>query len=190
MPGTQPSGEGELRRADDATTGRRPRRRRSRWLIATTVVLALALAGTAALAAYLWRTTDEWREEADRVTAIANDVSGERDTLAGELDQARRDLESTDEQLRQVQERLLSLADEQAQTGDELELTRLITTNVATVASQLESCVRGQEQLITALEDVEAYDPQSVSDFARTVSDACNQALLGSEQIKAQLGIE
>ncbi|MGH8823722.1 MAG: hypothetical protein ACRDVN_04515 [Jiangellaceae bacterium] len=179
-----------LRRADDATMGRPVRRRRPRWLIATAIVLALGLAVAATLAAYLWRTTDEWMTESDRLESVATDLAAERDALTADLDQAERDLAATEEQLREAQDRITALAEEKAQTADEREVARLIAGNVAGVANQLEVCVRGQGQLITALEDVEAYDPVSVSEFARQVADACNQALAGSEEIKRQLGIE
>jgi outer membrane murein-binding lipoprotein Lpp len=179
-----------LRRADDAALGRPARRRRPRWLIATAIVLALALAAAAALATYLWQTTDEWMAESDRLTAVATDLATERDTLTADLDQARRDLAATEEQLREAQDRITALAEEKAQTADEREVARLVAGDVVGVANQLEVCVRGQGQLITALEDVEAYDPAAVSEFARQVADACSQALAGSEEIKRQLGIE
>lgn len=179
-----------LRRADDATLGRRVGRRRSPWLVAAAIVLALLLAAASALATYLWRTTDEWMAQADRLEGVATDLAAERDGLAGDLDQAQRDLAATEQQLREAQDRITDLADEKAQTADEREVARQVAGDVATVAGQLEVCVRGQDQLITALEDVEAYDPVSVSAFAREVAQACNQALDGSEDIKRQLGIE
>jgi Skp family chaperone for outer membrane proteins len=177
-----------LRRADDATLGR-PRARRSRGLIALAVILGLALVAAAALIAYLWRTTDEWRAESDRLVSVANEIAGERDTLTAELDQAQRDLEASDAQLREVQDRLLSLADERAQTGDELAMTQQFAQDVADVANQLESCVRGQEQLIEVLEEVERYDPESVAEGAEEISDACDQALSSSENLRRQLGV-
>lgn len=179
-----------LQRADDAASGRAVLRRRSPVLVALTVFLFVALLATAALAAYLWRTTDEWRAEADRVTTVATDVAAERDDLAADLDQAQRDLEATEEQLRQVQDRLLSLAEERAQTGDELEAIRLLANNVARVAGELEACVRSQEQLIGVLEEVELYDPDSVAQGTEQISAACADALAGSEELKRELGVE
>ena len=179
-----------LRRADDATLGHSVRRRAPRWLIATAILLALALVAAAALATYLWRATDEWTAESDRLAAVATDLAAERDALTADLDQARRDLAATEEQLREAQDRITELAEEKAQTADEREVARLVAGDVVGVANQLEVCVRGQGQLITALEDAEAYDPASVSEFARQVADACSQALAGSEEIKRQLGID
>ncbi|MGH8776216.1 MAG: hypothetical protein ACRDWI_13985 [Jiangellaceae bacterium] len=179
-----------LRRADDATLGRRVGRRRSPWLVGTAILLALLVAAAAALATYLWRTTDEWMAEADRLEAVAADLATERDGLVGDLDQAQRDLAATEQQLREAQDRITELAAEKAQTADEREVAQQVAGDVATVAGQLEVCVRGQDDLITALENVEAYDPASVSAFAREVAEACNQALAGSEEIKRQLGIE
>ena len=167
-----------------------PGRRRRRWLGTGVAVLGLALLATAALATYLWQTTDEWMAESDRLETVATELATERDDLAGDLDQAQRDLAATEQQLREAQDRITALASEKAQTADEREVARQVAGNVAGVANQLEVCVRGQDQLITALEDVEAYDPASVSAFAREVSDACTQALEGSEEIKRQLGIE
>jgi septal ring factor EnvC (AmiA/AmiB activator) len=180
--------EHSLRRADYAITT--PARRRSAGLTVTAIVLGLLLAATAALATYLWRTTDEWMGEADRLETVATELATERDLLTGELDQAERDLAATEEQLRQAQARITSLADEKAQTADEREVARQVAGSVVVVANQLEVCVRGQSQLITALEDIESYDPASVSAFAREVNAACNEALDGSEEIKQQLGIE
>ena len=123
-----------------------------------------------------------------RDTAI--ELAAARDAIAGELDQAERDLAATEEQLRQAQDRITALADEKAQTADEREVARQVAGSVVVVANQLEICVRGQSRLITALEDIESYDPTSVSAFAREVSTACTEALDGSKEIKRQLGIE
>lgn len=177
-----------LRRADYAVV--QPARRRSPWLTATAIGLGLLFAATAALAAYLWRTTDEWTAESDRLENTAIELAAARDAIAGELDQAKRDLAATEEQLRQAQDRITALADEKAQTADEREVARQVAGSVVVVANQLEICVRGQSQLITALEDIESYDPTSVSAFAREVSTACTEALDGSKEIKRQLGIE
>lgn len=179
-----------LRRADDAIAGRGVRQRKSRWLPIMAVLLGLLLIAAAALATYLWRTTDEWMAESDRLETVATGLAAERDGLTAELDQAQRDLAATEEQLREAQDRITTLASEKAQTADEREVARLVASDVVGVANQLEVCVRGQGQLITALEDIEAFDPASVSAFAREVSDACAQALEGSEEIKRQLGIE
>lgn len=187
-----------LRRADDATRGHAVVRRRSPGLVAAFVIVTVLLLATAALAAYLWRTTDEWRAEADQRGELATTVAAQRDQLAGELDQAKRDLEATDSQLLELQDRLLSLADERAQTGDELELTRIIANDVASVASQLEGCALGQDQLIdqliVVLEDLERYDPASVAEGARQASaqldTACDGALQGIRDLRQRLGTE
>ena len=85
-----------------------------------------ASAATAALAAYLWRTTDEWMAESDRLGNTAIELAAARDAIAGELDQAERDLAATEEQLRQAQDRITALADEKAQTADEREVARQV----------------------------------------------------------------
>jgi septal ring factor EnvC (AmiA/AmiB activator) len=180
--------EHSLRRADHAITT--PISRRSTGLILTAITLGLLFAATAALGTYLWRTTDEWMAEADRLETVATELATERDVLRGELDQAERDRAATDEQLREAQDRISSLASEKAQTADEREVARQVAGSVVVVANQLEVCVRGQSQLITALENIEAYEPSSVSAFAREVSAACTEALDGSNEIKRQLGIE
>jgi septal ring factor EnvC (AmiA/AmiB activator) len=182
-----------IRRADDVASGR-PGRRRP-WLIALSVLLVIALGAASALAVYLWRTTDEWRAEAERVTTIANGLAAERDTLAAELTQSQRDLEATDQQLREVQDRLLSLANEQAQTGDELEFTRLLAQDVATVGDQLEQCVDGQiqfqDELIVVLQDIEQFDvaavAESARDFADEVNAFCDAAVQASDALQEQL---
>ncbi|HEX6196517.1 MAG TPA: hypothetical protein VFZ37_11425 [Jiangellaceae bacterium] len=183
-----------IRRADDMASGR-SMRRRNPWWIALTVLLVLALGACGALAAYLWQTTDEWRAEAERVTAIANELTVERDALAADLSQAERDLEATDQQLREVQDRLLSLADERARTGDQLEFTRLLAQDVATVAGQLEQCVQGQTQfqdeLLTVLGDIEQYDVEAVAEsaqeFADEVNAFCDAAVQASDALQEEL---
>ncbi len=187
-----------LRRADAAASGRAVVRRRSPALVAAFVIVTLLFLATAGLAAYLWRTTDEWRVEADQRAELATMLAAQRDELAGELSQAERDLEATENQLLEVQDRLLSLADERAQTGDELELTRLVASDVASVASQLEGCALGQDQLIdqliTVLEQLENYDPESVAEGGRQASEqlnaVCDEALQGIEDLRDRLGVE
>lgn len=182
-----------IRRADDVASGRA--RQRRPWWTVLVVALVLALGTVGALAAYLWQTTDEWRAEAERVRTIANDLSGERDTLAADLAQAQRDLEATDQQLREVQDRLLSLANEQAQTGDKLEFTRLLAQDVATVAAQLEQCVEGQTQfqneLLTVFDNIEQYDvaavAESAQDFADEVNTFCTAAVQASDELQEEL---
>ncbi|HEU4544498.1 MAG TPA: hypothetical protein VFR23_25445 [Jiangellaceae bacterium] len=186
-----------LRRADDAASGRAVVRRRSPGLVAAFVIVTLLLLATAALAAYLWRATDEWRTEADRRGELATSLAAQRDELAGNLRQAERDLEATENQLLELQDRLLSLAEERAQTGDELELTRMVANDVAAVASQLEACARGQDQLIdqliTVLEELERYDPASVAEGARRANEqlntVCDEALQGIEDLRQRLEI-
>jgi Skp family chaperone for outer membrane proteins len=180
--GEQPSATG--RHSSSVARRRRP------WAILAVALLAVGFVASMALATYLWRTTDEWRAESDRLEGVATELAAERDGLAGELDQAQRDLTATEGQLHEAQERITTLANEKAQTADEREVARQVAGTVAGVANQLEVCVRGQNQLITALEDVEAYDPASVAAFAREVSDACTEALEGSVEIERQLGIE
>lgn len=187
-----------LRRADEAASGRAVVRRRSPGLIAAFVIVTLLFLAAAGLAAYLWRTTDEWRAEADQRGELATMLAAQRDELAGELSQAERDLEATENQLLEVQDRLLALADERAQTGDELELTRLVASDVASVASQLERCALGQDQLIdqllTVLEQLENYDPESVAEGGRQASEqlnsVCDEALQGIEDLRDRLGVE
>lgn len=177
-----------LRRADDASSGRTVVRRRSPWLVALTVFLTLALLAAAALAAYLWRTTDEWRTEADRRAATATELAEQRDELAAELDQTQRDLEATEAQLLELQDRLLSLADERAQTGDELAMTQLVAQDVARAAAELRSCVQNQQRLIEVLEEIELYEPDSVAAGAQQVDELCTQALDSIEELERRLG--
>jgi hypothetical protein len=166
------------------------RRRRPRGRIALSTLLLLALAGACALAAYLWQTTTAWQSETERVVAVAADLQADRDELAAELDQSTRDLAATDQQLREAQDRIRELAEEKALTADEREVARLLVTSVADVATQLETCVRGQDQLITALSDLEAYEPESVVQYAESVRAACTQALRGNEEVQRIVGAE
>lgn len=177
-----------IRRADDATRQPSVVRRNSRLLVGYTVLVTVALLGVGGLAAYLWHTTDEWRSEAERREVIATDLADQRDELAGELDQIERDLRATEEQLLEVQDRLLTLAEERAQTGDELELTRMVAQDVADVAAELRSCVQGQDALIGVLEQPELYDPEAVNQVVEEVRTACAEALQRSQELQERLG--
>lgn len=179
-----------IRRADDATRQLNVVRRRPRWLIGYAVLVTIALLGACGVGAYLWYATDEWRSEAEHRQALATDLADQRDELAAELDQAQRDLSATEEQLLELQNRLLTLAEERAQTGDELELTRMIAQDVAGVAADLQSCVQGQDTLIGVLEQPELYDPEAVDQVVEEVRTACNEALQRSEQLQQRLGGE
>lgn len=176
-----------MRRADNVSSGRAAARRRSPWLIAFTTFLGLAVVAAGALATYLWRTTDEWRAEAEERGAAAAQLEEQRDELAAELDQAQRDLTATEDQLGEVQDRLLSLANEQAQTDDQLAVTQIIAQDVADVAAQLHQCVQGQDTVIDALENIEQYDPDSVADTAAAVREDCDQARQASEDLERRL---
>lgn len=177
-----------LRRADDATRQPTVVRRRSPWLVGYAVLVTIALLGACGLTAYLWYATDEWRSEADRREALATDLADRRDELAAELDQTERDLRATEEQLLEVQDRLLTLAEERAQTGDELEFTRMIAQDVAEVAADLQSCVQGQDVLIGVLEQPELYDPEAVDRVVADVRTNCSEALERSGELQQRLG--
>lgn len=163
---------------------RHTRQRRPVGLIVTVSFLLLALLATAGLAAYLWRTTDAWEAQSHRLETVAARTAGERDALARDLDQARRDLAATEEQLRRAQDRITALAEEKARTADEREYARQVATAAAGVASSLEECVFGQDQLITVLSDLERYEPDTVVQYAESVRAVCRKALEGNDELK------
>jgi hypothetical protein len=183
-------GEGALHDA----TGTRRRRRAGRGRTVLTVVLAVALVATLALAAYLWRATEAWQEHSAAWEDKARDHAGQVATLEVRLDGAETDLAVAREQLATATARITALADEKAQLGDEqvvaeqyLDYQRRVSEAAGVVATALGQCTAAQSQLIGYLDNREAYDPADLERFAGDVQALCDEANDANVQLQQEL---
>jgi chromosome segregation ATPase len=154
-------------------------------------VLLVAALGAAG---YLYATTRAYSDRLawteDQARAIGADLTLTRSELAG----ARAELDALQAQLTTAQERITALADEKAQIGDDREAQRQlldyqarVSQAAGTVASALDRCVQGQDQLITYLEDAESYDPAELSRFGTEVETLCQSASDANEALQSEL---
>lgn len=171
------------------TTSDRPRRRRGALtVLSVLLVLALALAG------YLWTTTRGYQQLAASTEDQARTIGTELATTRAELDGTTAELEGVRTQLATAQARITTLADEKAQVGDDREAQRQlvdyqqrVSEAAGTVASALERCVQGQDQLIAYLENASAYDPAELRGFGTEVDGLCTSATEANQALQDEL---
>jgi hypothetical protein len=168
-----------------------PRRRRRRWLVALLVVLLVAALGAAG---YLYATTRAYAERLQWTEQQARAIGADLTLTRSELDGARAEIEALQGQLTTAQERITALADEKAQIGDDREAQRQlldyqarVSEAAGTVASALDRCVQGQDQLIAYLEDAESYDPAQLTRFGSDVEALCQSASDANEALQSEL---
>jgi hypothetical protein len=166
-------------------------RRRRRWPV---VVLSLLLVAALGLGGYLLATTRayadrlEWTE--DQARSIGADLTLTRSDLEG----ARSEIAGLQGQLTTAQERITALADEKAQIGDDREAQRQlldyqarVSEAAGIVASALDQCVKGQDQLIAYLEDASSYDPADLSKYGSDVETLCRSASDANKALQSEL---
>ncbi|KAE8763978.1 hypothetical protein GB883_11380 [Georgenia thermotolerans] len=158
------------------------------------MLLAVVLVVTLAAGAYLAVLARAWSARADELDATAADLGRQLAQTQADLDQRTSELGTVQTQLQTAQDRLVELADEKAQTGDDREAQRQLAAYQArvseaagAVASALQECVRGQEQLIGYLKDQERYDPASLAGFEGDVTSLCDQAETANADLQREL---
>lgn len=168
-----------------------PRHRRRPWAV---VVLSVLLVLVTALASYLWVRTVRYEEYAAGIEDQGRAIGTELATLRTQHDGTLAELSAVNEQLSTAQSRITQLADEKAQVGDDREVQRQlvdyqerISQAAANVASALSTCIDAQNQLITYLEDAQAYDPADLQRFKSDVQGVCNAATVANTELQRQL---
>lgn len=159
-----------------------------------TPVLAVLLAAALALGAYLWVTTERWRETSAEWEAKAGGYAREVADLRLQLDGVNAELTSAREQLATATDRITDLANEKAQLGDEnvasqqyLEYQRRVSEAAGVVATALGQCTDGQQELIGYLKDADSYDPADLERFESQVTDLCTQAKDANTALQQEL---
>ena len=168
-----------------------PRHRRRPWAV---VILSVLLVLVTALASYLWVRTVRYEEYAAAVEVQGRAVGADLAMLRSQHDGTLAELAAVNDQLSTAQSRITQLADEKAQVGDDREVQRQlvdyqerISQAAANVASALSTCIDAQNQLITYLEDAEAYDPTDLQRFKDDVRGVCNAATVANTELQRQL---
>ncbi|WP_298459723.1 hypothetical protein [uncultured Cellulomonas sp.] len=179
--------------AEHPVTGPTPprARRRRRWPVVLLVVLLLAALGAAG---YLYATTTAYADRLGWTEDQARAIGTELATTRLELDGATAELQAVRGQLAIAQERITALADEKAQIGDDreaqaqlLDYQARVTAAAGTVASALDRCVKGQDQLIDYLADAASYDPDALARFGADVELLCRSASQANDALQAEL---
>ncbi len=168
-----------------------PRHRRRPWAV---IVLSIALVAVTALSSYLWVRTVRYEEYTADVEQQARDIGGDLASLREEHEGTVAELTAVNEQLSTAQARITELADEKAQLGDDREIQRQlvdyqqrVSQAAANVASALSTCIDGQTQLITYLQDVASYDPADLERFKGDVQRVCGAATDANTQLQREL---
>lgn len=158
------------------------------------VLLSLLLIVSLGAGVYLYVVATAWQERAEDLEAAARGIGADLADVAAERDDAATALASAQEQLAQTQDQLADLADAVAQTGDDREVQRQVAVSqtqlsaaASNVAQALESCIQGQAQLIGYLDDVDAWEPESLENFRTQVITYCDQATDAYERLQAQI---
>jgi hypothetical protein len=139
-------------------------------------------------------TTVRWQDDSALWEARARGYAEEVGTLRAELDGVNAELVSSREQLATATQRITDLANEKAQLGDEnvaskqyLDYQMRVSEAASVVATALGQCTQAQSQLISYLEDADAYDPADLERFAGDVEGLCDQANKANEQLQQEL---
>jgi len=176
--------------ASDPADSADPPRLRPRAVAVLLALLVLALV----LAGYLGTTARAYQERAtwgvNQARAIGVDLASTRAALEGTT----AELEGVRTQLATAQARITALADEKAQVADDREAQRKlvdyqqrVSEAAGTVASALERCVRGQDQLIAYLGNTSAYSPADLRRFGTEVDGLCQSATNANQALQVEL---
>jgi len=167
-----------------------PRRRRPWGLVVVSLFLVAALA----LGGYLWTTTRGYQDLAASTEDQARLIGAELATTRTSLDGVTAELAAVRAQLATAQARITTLADEKAQIGDDREAQRQlvdyqqrVSVAAGTVASALDRCIQGQNQLIEYLKNASAYAPADLTTFESEVDGLCQSATAANQALQDEL---
>jgi hypothetical protein len=152
------------------------------------VLLVLLLLGLAALATYLYRSAQGWRDRAESYLGTSLDIGDELASTRGQLSGSQAELEAVRAQLATTHQRIVELADEKNQALDDWEITQQlvdyqqrVSDAAGQVALALDQCVQGQQEFIGYLQASAepggpVYDPTVLAQFEADVEALCQAA--------------
>ena len=163
-------------------------------VVVLSVLLGLALAAGAGLTWYLLKVNAAWQEHSQQWEALAEQHGADLAQAQSDLEVTRTELAAVHDQLATAQQRITQLADEKAQLGDESAAQQQLTdyqarisTAAGQVATALATCIDGQQQLVTYLEDPASWDPSSLATYRQQVDDYCDSARNANTALQAEL---
>lgn len=185
---TDPDGPPTL---EDLEAASLPRHRRQPWALLTVSIL---LALTLGLATYLLLTTRAYERRGAAWESAARTTGAQLTQTRADLDGTVSELAATRDQLSTAQARITQLADEKAQLGDDSALQRQladyqsrISTAAGNVATALNTCIDGQNQLIGYLQNPSAYNPTDLARFEANVTTVCGNATAANATLQREL---
>lgn len=171
------------------TTPVRPRRDRTRVaLIFTTCLLVLALGAGSAAYVYTNNSAREWKATAERLSSELTTAARLRDEAQANLDRSQAALATTKAALEDVTkqynaaaDRVRTLADEKAQSEDDVGVLGTVVQRSRNVSVQLDQCVAGLQELQQYLVGIDGYDRTEVLRVAGQVNQGCDEAQAASD---------
>lgn len=175
----------------------RRRRRRSRgragWIVTTVLLLGL-LGGAIALNWHQWETTEQWTARSDELTQINYDLGTQLAEEKATTAQLEGEIDLLSQQLATSNQRVIDLSAAKAGAEDASEfaqqqinqLTEDLTT-AASVATALNRCVDGQQQLAEYLRTPDNYEPEELAEFESSVDELCATAEDASSRLREDL---
>jgi len=171
-----------------------PRRRGRAGWIAASIVLFLLLGAAVALDVHLWRTTDQWEARADDLTeinyALGEELSSEQSTtmqLESEIDLLSQQLATSNQKVVDLSAEKASANDASAFANQQIEELTGFLSQATAVASSMQRCIDGQEQLAEYLTEPDNYEPDQLAEYARGVSQLCDSARANNEALRAEM---
>ncbi|WP_416811421.1 hypothetical protein [Demequina sp.] len=178
-----------------ARRGREPRQSGGRrgW-IAASVLLFLMLGLSVALNWHLWTTAEAWEARSDELTDINYDLGDQLATEQSAGLQLESEIDLLSQQLATSNQTVIDLSAEKADALDATEyasqqidtVTGHLTT-ATSVATSLQRCVDGQEQLIEYLGAPDNYDPVELAAFQKSVDELCTRAENANQRMRSEL---
>ncbi|WP_297083449.1 hypothetical protein [uncultured Demequina sp.] len=171
-----------------------PRRRGRAGWIAASIVLFLLLGAAVALDVHLWRTTDQWEARADELTeanyALGEELSSEQSTtmqLESEIDLLSQQLATSNQKVVDLSAEKASANDASAFANQQIDQLEGYLSQSTAVASAMQRCIDGHEQLAEYLAEPDNYEPEQLSEYASGVTQLCEAAKDSNEALRAEL---
>ncbi len=175
---------------DDAEIGWKER---LSWILIT-VFLALTVLALTGVAIYLSDVVGQWEERTDELTdvnySLGDQVAAQEETIESQTQQ----IDILTNQLNTAQDRISALANQSANSDDDLayaeqriELLSGYASTGAAIANALTRCVDGQEQLVEYLVDPGDLEEEEIVAYAESVDSLCTAARESNTEFQALL---
>ena len=176
--------------AHSSTTGRPSARARRAAIVALSVLLVLALGGSA----YLAVLANECEQRSSEWEAQSRDLGSEVADLTGDVAGMTSELTIVRDQLATAQTRITELADEKAQVGDDRESQKILADDVLEVAetaldvsAALGDCVTAQNTVIGYLAAPETVTPEVLQTAITQADTVCTAAVADYNSLQQDL---